>query len=122
MSRPIQNVLARDSKGNIAYLCSKCGKEVKKEAIVCDNCGARLGKIRCPFCNYAGGVDDFRMDTCPRCGRKSSQDNKSNREKTKNIIKNHIGLSTKLFWILFIILTASILFLVIVMLRYFEFI
>ena len=121
MSKPIQNVLARNSKGKIAYLCSKCGKEVKKEATICENCGARLGKIRCPFCNYVGGIDDFKMDTCPRCGRKSNQ-NIASTKNTKKNIRNYIGLSTKLFWFLFIILTASIFFLIIIMLHYFEFI
>ena len=80
MKKIIQNILAQKSKGEIVYLCGKCGKEVEKEAIICNHCNAKLGKIRCPFCNFIGSIDDFKLDTCPRCGRK----NKSSKNLSKN--------------------------------------
>ncbi len=81
----MQNVLAANSTGDMAYLCGKCGHEVDKRANVCDNCGARLGGIRCPFCNFSGSADAFKNDTCPKCGRKSkTEKHSSNKQEAAN--------------------------------------
>lgn len=73
MKKTIQNVLAQNSTGEIVYICGNCAKEIDKEDKVCPHCGSRLGYIKCPFCNFKGDVEDFRDDTCPRCGRKKSE-------------------------------------------------
>ena len=119
MKEIIQNILAQHSKSNIAYLCSKCGKEVKKEATLCDYCGVKLGQIRCPFCNFRGSIDDFKFDTCPKCGKK----NKSNIDhlSINNVTQNNIlPFSLKLFWFLFILLLVIIISLVIIFINNFN--
>ncbi len=98
MKKPLQNILAQNSNNEIAYLCGRCGKEIKKEATVCIHCGAKLGDIRCPFCNFVGSMNDFKYDTCPKCGRK----NNSDPFKKKNIIQKEMPFSSRLFWILFL--------------------
>ena len=119
MKKIIQNILAQHSKNEIAYLCGKCGKEVKKEATVCNACGVRLGKIRCPFCNFSGSIDDFKLDTCPRCGRKDKPNIDSS--KVNKVHQNDImPFSTKLFWFLFILLTLTIIFLIIIFVNNFD--
>jgi len=106
MKKPVQNVLARNSSRSIAYLCGKCGKEVEKDANVCIHCGAKLGKIKCPFCYFTGTVEDFKYDTCPKCGRKNI--NKNMTVKSRNFKKEFSCFSSKKFWTLFLVLTFSL--------------
>ncbi len=107
MKKPVQNVLARNSNSSIAYLCGKCGKEVEKSATVCIHCGAKLGNIKCPFCYFTGSVEDFKYDTCPKCGRKNI--NKNLRFKTQKTDKEFSYFSSKKFWALFLVLIFSLL-------------
>lgn len=118
MKKVIQNVLAQNSSNEILYLCSKCGKEVGKNDSVCNNCGARLGNIRCPFCNFVGNLNDFRFDTCPRCGRKKFTriGHKSFNAGSKATIR----LSSKLFWFIFFIFLMIIAFIFFLFLYNFE--
>ena len=105
MKKIEQNILAKNSNKEIAYLCSKCGKEVDKEATRCIHCGAKLGNIRCPFCNFTGTVNDFSEDTCPRCGRKNiSKGSKINRIKTIT----RLSFFQKYFWLLFALMISLI--------------
>jgi len=106
MKKAIQNILAQHSNKEIVYLCSKCGKEVNKPDNICYNCGAKLGNIRCPFCNFIGDLNDFKFDTCPRCGRKKFT--KIGQKTYKMNSDINFKLSSKLFWFLFFILTAVI--------------
>ncbi len=104
MKKYIQNILAQNSSGEIMYICGKCGTEVDKEATECPKCHSKLGKIRCPFCNFIGDLKDFKEDTCPRCGRK-----KKKAESKDNFvyINNNSNLfSKKLFWFLFFLLLS----------------
>ena len=123
MKKNIQNVLAQNSDGTIAYICGKCSEEIDKEDTICPNCGAKLGNIRCPFCNFVGGVPDFQNDTCPRCGRKTqnANNNVNNTEKRSN--KNLKPISTfnkKFFWLFFILLIVLTFGLFILFIYYFE--
>lgn len=122
MKKNVQNVLAENSDGTIAYICGKCHSEVAKDAKVCNNCGAKLGNIRCPFCNFKGDVDDFKNDTCPRCGRKNKLDIKLPSDRSKVKDRNNIGgsFSRNYFLPLFIILTIALLSIVIIFVYYFE--
>jgi DNA-directed RNA polymerase subunit RPC12/RpoP len=101
MKNQIQNVLAQNSNNEISYLCGRCGKEVNKEATICIYCGAKLGNIKCPFCNFEGDINAFKYDTCPKCGRKNnSLKNKS----ARYIVQRDTVFSKKLFWILLLTL------------------
>lgn len=118
MKKYMQNILAQHSNNEIAYLCGKCGREVAKEAAICPFCNAKLGNIRCPFCDYQGTIHDFSDDTCPRCGRKRNG-HKKNIKKTRRS-DNKSTLSNKLFWTLFLGLMIVFIFVVTVFLYYFE--
>ena len=129
MGKTIQNVLASNSDGTIAYICGKCHSEVAKEAKVCQSCGAKLGNIRCPFCNFKGDLDDFKNDTCPKCGRKKTLDiknntvNKDNRKQkvggytSTNIKSNFLK---KYFSLLLILLLSVLILLSAIFLFYFD--
>ena len=106
LKKQLQNVLAQNSSTEIAYLCGKCGKEVAKEAWVCEHCGAKLGKIQCPFCCFTGTIEDFKFDTCPKCGRKTDKQKKK-KSKEQKPVKESL-LSHKLFWGLFFVLIVGI--------------
>jgi hypothetical protein len=114
MKKITQNVLAQNSNNEIAYLCGKCGREVKKDSERCIYCGARLGNIRCPFCNFTGSVEDFKEDTCPRCGRKKSGKSEPQVKKNKrpaNESKQYFF--QKYFWVILltlIFLTGAVFF------------
>jgi uncharacterized membrane protein YvbJ len=113
MKKTMQNVLAQNSNSQIAYLCGKCGKEVEKEALKCRHCGARLGKIVCPFCKFKGSIEDFKLDTCPRCGRKNDS-TAPVKKKNENTGYKKMPLSKKMFWFLFMILTLGIIALILI--------
>jgi len=118
MKKYIQNILAQNSTGEIMYICGKCGAEVEKEAKICPKCNARLGKIKCPFCNFTGDIDDFKNDTCPRCGRKKTEKKKE----SKQLLDKHRNLtfSKKLFWILFFSLTLVLFLLILIILYHYN--
>ncbi len=118
----MQNVLASKSTGDMAYLCGKCGKEVDKEAVVCPKCHAKLGGIRCPFCNFSGTTADFKNDTCPKCGRKNnSRNNKPVSSQKYSRAQNKIShLSGKMFIILLIILLFTSITVFFAILFYFD--
>lgn len=99
----IQNVLAASSNGEIAYVCGKCGKIIQKEDSICKHCGARLGDIKCPFCNFKGSVDDFKRDTCPRCGRKNTgtTGQAAARGKKTGDDNGLSGISARFYWTFF---------------------
>ena len=118
MKKVIQNILAQHSNKEILYLCSKCGKEVNKNDNICLHCGARLGNIRCPFCNFIGNINDFKFDTCPRCGRKKFT--KIGHKSFNMAPKSTFHLSSKLFWFLFFGLILIIGFLIFLFLYNFE--
>ncbi|HOV14502.1 MAG TPA: zinc ribbon domain-containing protein [Spirochaetota bacterium] len=115
MSKPQQNFLAANSDGTIAYICGKCHNEVAKDAKVCKNCGAKLGSIRCPFCNFKGEVSDFKDDTCPKCGRKNQNLNEKLKPKESlssvpdSSKTSETNLSQRYFFFFFIFLTISLL-------------
>lgn len=71
-----ENDLNENKMGDVLYICGKCSREIDKEDKICPHCGARLGKIRCPFCGFTGSVQDFKKDYCPKCGKKKSDINK----------------------------------------------
>jgi hypothetical protein len=120
MKKPIQNIFAQHSNRSIAYLCGKCGQEVDKEAAICPFCGAGLGDIRCPFCNFRGSVADFRLDTCPRCGRKKdTQVKQQSKNKKIQPSMTHFSINHRIFWILFIILLGAIFFILYIFFNYF---
>jgi len=120
MKKIIQNVLAKNSNNEIAYLCGKCGKEIDKEAIICSYCGAKLGNIRCPFCNFVGSINDFRFDTCPRCGRKKTKDKKNVNTLNQFNTKIEFTLTTKLFWLFFLLLLGGIAIIILAFLYNFD--
>ncbi len=118
MKKAIQNILAQHSNKEIVYLCSKCGKEVNKTDDICPSCRVRLGNIRCPFCNFVGNLNDFKYDTCPRCGRKKFT--KIGYRFSRVMPKRTFHLSSKLFWFLFFALISMIAFLFFLFLYNFE--
>ncbi len=129
-----QNFLSKNSTGEMMYICGKCYTEVSKDAEVCPKCGAKLGKIKCPFCQFTGGVNDFKNDTCPKCGRKNlkeplvSSDRsysrttsyKGSRKSREDGTYVHIDPLKNRFLIFFLPLFFLVLFLIFVFLRYFE--
>ena len=117
MKKNIQNILAQNSNKSIAYICAKCGGEVAKDAVRCIYCNAKLGNIRCPFCNFIGDVDDFKHDTCPKCGRNTQIEKKS-----RIIIdtKKNSFMSERIFIILFTLLIFVIIVALFIFLKYFE--
>jgi uncharacterized membrane protein YvbJ len=119
MKKTMQNILAQNSNLQIAYLCGKCGREVEKEALVCPNCGAKLGKIICPFCKFRGRITDFKYDTCPKCGRKSGERGIV-KKAPDNAGRRNIGLTKNMFWLLFLILTAGLIALLLIIAYNFE--
>lgn len=129
MKRVTQNVLAQNSSGEIDYLCGKCGKAVEKDALVCPHCSAKLGNIRCPFCNFTGSPADFSGDTCPRCGRNSREEQASAVKSPQKAPPAKRGQSFakknsiigQYFWTIFIFLTIIIVGLVVVFLFYYDF-
>jgi uncharacterized membrane protein YvbJ len=118
MGKNNRNILAMNSNKTIAYICGRCGKEVAKDAVRCIYCNAKLGNIRCPFCNFVGDLDDFKDDTCPKCGRKN--DDKKKEYIPGNYISKKQFITKKIFIILFTILTVIVIFVLIVFLKYFE--
>lgn len=76
MKNDKENDVNEDKMGDVLYICGKCSREIDKEDKICPHCGARLGKIRCPFCGFTGSVQDFKNDYCPKCGKKKSDINK----------------------------------------------
>ncbi len=120
MKKIIQNVLAQDSTGEIMYICGKCGAQVDKEATVCPKCHYRLGKIRCPFCNFKGDLEDFKNDTCPRCGRKKNEADENPKIKSILTENKNKNLSKRLFWILFFSLLASLFGLILIILYHYN--
>lgn len=119
MKKYIQNVLAQNSSGEIMYICGKCGAKVDKEATICPKCNSRLGKIKCPFCNFTGEIEDFKDDTCPRCGRKKEKiDKKDNSFIIKN--KYNFSISKKVFWLLFFSLLLILFFLILVIIYHYN--
>lgn len=116
-----QNILAENSSGEIAYLCGKCFKPVKKDEKICPNCNARLGDIRCPFCNFRGTVEDFKFDTCPKCGRKQKKEDSIKKAKKRfKIEKNEeLNFNKKLFWLLFFILSFILMLIFIIIYAYY---
>jgi len=50
------------------YTCGRCTQRVSKQDSVCQNCGARLGGIRCVHCGFVGSSVAFPSDRCPQCG------------------------------------------------------
>jgi uncharacterized membrane protein YvbJ len=122
MKKMKQNVLAMNSNKSIAYICGRCGKEVAKDAVRCIYCNARLGDIRCPFCNFSGGVDAFKNDTCPQCGRKNDL-NSGNKidNNVKNVkISRNSFISKKIFIILFTVLIIIVVAALIAFMKYFD--
>lgn len=130
MKRVTQNLLAQHSSGEIDYLCGRCGKAVEKDALICPHCSAKLGNIRCPFCNFTGSPRDFSGDTCPRCGRKNSEEESKGGVKPAKGALNRVdtysnkksSLIGKYFWTIFIFLSIMIVGLVILFLFYYDFI
>jgi predicted RNA-binding Zn-ribbon protein involved in translation (DUF1610 family) len=53
----------------IEFYCKRCGHPTGYTAVVCGNCGARLGALKCPHCAYAGPRTNFVNYVCPECGR-----------------------------------------------------
>ena len=121
MAKPNRNVLAKNSSGEIAYVCGKCGHIVQKEATICEKCGARLGKIRCPFCSFTGSVEDFKYDTCPKCGRNTDAGRKRNRSGNNTDDGNPYFFIFNKFWLLFGFLILALIAITIIFLKYFEF-
>ena len=117
MKKINQNILAKNSTGNIGYFCSKCGREVAKDATICSNCGAKLGKIRCPFCNFVGEINDFKFDTCPKCGRKNKPAAKKNNLKKPTL---NLPFSIKLFWTLLTLLIGILIILLYLFIKNFD--
>lgn len=109
-------------QSSIAYICGKCHKEVEKEAKICKYCGAHLGKIRCPYCNFTGEIEDFKHDTCPKCGKKSKIIYDLNKVKSPVIknIKIQTSISKKLFLLLFILLIFILFSLFLIFIIYFK--
>lgn len=122
MKKVIQNVLAQNSNNKIAYLCGRCKKEVGKKDSVCRHCGAKLGNIKCPFCNFTGDVNDFKYDTCPKCGRKNKivSLNIRNDMKKNNAILYLTNLTAVQFWSLFAFLIVILIFLILTFFYYFD--
>jgi len=132
----MQNFLAQNSSGEMMYVCGKCYTEVSKDADVCPKCGSKLGKIKCPFCQFTGGVNDFKNDTCPKCGRKNLNEapssnksslkpsiNKKEAKETKNGENHsyiHVDPLRNKFLLFFLPLLSLVLFLIFVFLKYFE--
>lgn len=123
MKRYIKNILAQNSSGEIMYICGKCGIEVDKEATVCPKCHSRLGKIKCPFCNFVGELEDFKEDTCPRCGRKKIKKDKDNKNINVNkAFRSHTkkDFLKRFFWLLFFSLLGILLLLIFFTLYYYN--
>jgi uncharacterized membrane protein YvbJ len=113
--------VAEDS--SMLYICGKCKSIVEKNATVCNKCGARLGKIRCPFCNFTGDLNDFKYDTCPKCGKKNKIkriDSKKINNGNININNKSFSISKKLFLILALLLFFSILILSFIFILYYK--
>jgi uncharacterized membrane protein YvbJ len=124
MKKINQNVLAMNSNKTIAYICGRCGKEVAKDAVRCIYCNAKLGDIRCPFCNFLGDVEAFKDDTCPKCGRKNTLTDKSNGKKGYYVNNGKISkksfISKNIFIILFTALLLIAIIALIAFMKYFE--
>jgi len=124
MNKKVQNILAQNSTGSIAYICAKCYKEVEKDAKVCKNCGAKLGNIRCPFCNFKGDESDFKNDTCPKCGRKSTDKETSLNIKNQKIEDKSMNfksnLSQRYFLFLFVFLIFLLAGIIALFIYYFD--
>ncbi|HOF02035.1 MAG TPA: zinc ribbon domain-containing protein [Spirochaetota bacterium] len=124
--------LNEDKMGDVLYICGKCSREIDKEDKICPHCGARLGKIRCPFCKFTGSVQDFKNDYCPKCGKKKSDIDKyidkklSTLKKKKNKSKSISSQSTSLnidgrtFAFLFIFLLSLTALFLWIFLKYFN--
>jgi len=120
MKNYVQNILAQNSTGEIMYICGKCGAEVDKEATVCPKCNAKLGKIKCPFCNFTGGLEDFKDDTCPRCGRKKSKSADLSKKERYFKKREVISFPKRLFWGLFFCLLLTLFLLIVIALYYYN--
>lgn len=51
----------------LRYYCEHCGREVRRDAVVCPYCGRFFTSVKCPKCGYSGRVEEFRRG-CPVCG------------------------------------------------------
>jgi len=105
--------------GSMLYICGKCRKEVEKDAKICSNCGARLGKIRCPFCNFTGELEDFKKDTCPKCGKKSK--NVFSKTNIETFAKKNDGIiSNRFFLLIFVLLLFCLIGIAVIFTVYFK--
>ncbi len=109
------------TENNFLYICGKCGGEVSKDDVVCPKCKARLGNIRCPYCNYIGSVKNFKNDICPVCGRKNKLKSKSEKSYPDNkTVANDKGFLAKYFKVIFLSLLAVSSVIVLIFLKYFN--
>ncbi|MBP7552348.1 MAG: zinc ribbon domain-containing protein [Spirochaetes bacterium] len=125
-----ENDLNENKMGDVLYICGKCSREIDKEDKICPHCGARLGKIRCPFCGFTGSVQDFKNDYCPKCGKKKSDINKyidkklaamkKSKNKSVNLKSSSLIIDGRTFAFLFIFLLSLTALFLWIFLKYFK--
>jgi len=125
-----ENDLNENKMGDVLYICGKCSREIDKEDKICPHCGARLGKIRCPFCGFTGSVQDFKNDYCPKCGKKKSDINKyidkklaamkKSKNKSVNLKPSSLIIDGRTFAFLFIFLLSLTALFQWIFLKYFK--
>ncbi len=125
-----ENDLNENKMGDVLYICGKCSREIDKEDKICPHCGARLGKIRCPFCGFTGSVQDFKNDYCPKCGKKKSDINKyidkklaamkKSKNKSVNLKPSSLIIDGRTFAFLFIFLLSLTALFLWIFLKYFK--
>ena len=61
------------------FFCENCNAEVRRDAVICPNCGRFFASVRCPSCGFTGTHKEFK-DGCPSCGYAFSPDVQENKK------------------------------------------
>lgn len=71
------------------FFCENCNAEVRRDAMICPQCGRFFASVRCPECGFTGTHKEFK-NGCPSCGYAFDSDVQKN--KKDNTKKKKLGI------------------------------
>ena len=74
------------------FFCENCNAEVRRDAMICPQCGRFFASVRCPECGFTGTHKEFKKG-CPSCGYAFTSDVQENQKgNTKKIKKKKFSI------------------------------